>query len=438
MGNRFEVVGPMSGSACMGASKEYPCIKYIAPHHKNDRRGSNQVLTYDLPPGELTQLMLIHIQEGHEAMTTGSGRPAQPYLFMTSAGHAFNNCTFSQWWFGFYCTHGGPKPHFPPSKGRTLFVEHFISSTGQQPHEWEGPALAMGNSVKQWREFYAPRMKGRLAQEAVQKHQAWRESLVAGHPGSSQPHPPHHHQAAEHTYCTHTTQAFADANGVDDELKPFEHAPASPTVAPSSPPVFSHSHKPQPFSAAPLFQQHHHQAPASPSSPLGVAGAASSLDAALDASTSRLKRPKREHVGEEEHYDGGGACCALACEPDAAAPMHNKRVKAEHGSAPQHLAPLDLHQQQDQLAEGGGRYGWADGWGAGEGEEEEEVDQGEEGQEGHLGAMEAATPYGDAEGGVEGEDGDEVEIIADFAKQPAELIDLVTESGGEEDWEGDA
>ena len=188
MGNRFEIQKAEApdegardgggGDGCQAAGGA-EVVRYIAPHHKNDRRGSNQVLCYDLPPGPLTQLMLVHIKEGHGVLTRFF-RHAQPHLFMSTSGLAFNDVLFAQWWHGFYHNLHGPKPYFPPSKGRTLFVENFIASTGHQPQDsWEGAALAMGNSVKQWREFYAPRMKGRLAQEAVHKHQVWREGLFA-------------------------------------------------------------------------------------------------------------------------------------------------------------------------------------------------------------------------------------------------------------------
>lgn len=168
-GNRFEVHKSEGGGEV---------VTYIAPHHKNDRRGSNQVLTYDLPAGPLTELMLMHIKEGHGVLIRAY-KHRQPHLFMSGSGLSFSDCLFAQWWHNFYHNTKGPLPYFPPSKGRTLFVESFISSTGHQPQEsWEGAAMAMGNSVKQWKEFYAPRMKHRLAQEAVHKHQAWRHEVM--------------------------------------------------------------------------------------------------------------------------------------------------------------------------------------------------------------------------------------------------------------------
>ena len=204
-----------------------PCagevVRYIAPHHKNDRRGANLVISYDLPPGPLTQLMLIHIREGHRVLASFHRHP-QPHLFMSSSGLAFNDALFAIWWHNFYVNHNGPEPYFPPSKGRTLFVEHFIASTGHQPKEsWEGAAMAMGNSVKQWKEFYAPRMKHRLAQDAVHQHREWREGLMAAAhvgPQSCATTPPH----------AGGEQARASASA-----KPFEPSPAPAPAAPVAP-----------------------------------------------------------------------------------------------------------------------------------------------------------------------------------------------------------
>jgi hypothetical protein len=168
MGNRFEVV--------QGARGEDDRIRYVAPHHKTERRQGGRVLTYMVPEGPLTHLMLIHIKEGHAVLCDNMGRE-QPLLFMTRAGNGFDDVTFPQWWASFFDSPWGPPSdvtYFPPNKGRTIFVEHYMSTTGNHPEEWEGAAYAMGNSIKQWREHYAPQMRDRLAQEAVNSHQQWR------------------------------------------------------------------------------------------------------------------------------------------------------------------------------------------------------------------------------------------------------------------------
>lgn len=152
MGNRFEVV-PSAGG-------EGDRIRYVAPHHKTERRQGGRVLTYLVPEGPLTQLMLIHIKEGHTVLCDSVGKE-QPLLFMTRAGNAYDDVTFPQWWGKLFDGPWGPPTdvtYFPPNKGRTLFVEHYMATTGNHPEEWEGAAYAMGNSTKQWREHYAPQM----------------------------------------------------------------------------------------------------------------------------------------------------------------------------------------------------------------------------------------------------------------------------------------
>jgi hypothetical protein len=129
-----------------------------------------------VPQGPLANLLLLHIKEGHSVLCESIGKD-QPLLFMTRAGNGFDDVTFPQWWASFFDSQWGPPSdvtYFPPNKGRTLFVKHYMATTGNHPEDWEGAAYAMGNSTKQWREHYAPQMRDRLAQDAVNSHQQWR------------------------------------------------------------------------------------------------------------------------------------------------------------------------------------------------------------------------------------------------------------------------
>ena len=196
-GNRFEIVAE--------GGKER--VKYVAPHHKTERRQGGKVLTYMLPQGSVEELLLIHIKEGHAILCHHYGKD-QPMLFMTRSGSAYDDISFPQWWQSFFESRWGPPvgvTYFPPTKGRNLFVEHYMATTGNYPEEWEGAACAMGNSVKQWKEHYAPRMRDRLAQEAVNSHQRWRDAnaaSAAGVGGDQQP--------------QHTTQAQHQPNAAED------------------------------------------------------------------------------------------------------------------------------------------------------------------------------------------------------------------------------
>ena len=297
MGNRFEVHKAEVGPGGAGGDGGAEVVRYVAPHHKNDRRGSNQVLCYDLPPGPLTHLMLIHIKEGHSLLTRHH-RHAQPHLFMSGSGLAFSNALFANWWHGFYHSHKGPLPFFPPSKGRTLFVEHYIASTGHQPQEcWEGPALAMGNSVKQWREFYAPRMKGRLAQEAVHQHSVWREGLKSGLASSSAP-------LDEPAGASHHPPPPPSAEDEEPMLKKVK-VEAPPAPPPASAPLTSplSSCSPPEFGCMPAFKAEQQQ------------GDEGHADAAgwgppSPASTTRSASEwgDDEEGGDDEEEGEGGEC----------------------------------------------------------------------------------------------------------------------------------
>jgi hypothetical protein len=90
------------------------------------RRGDKgNPLTYQFPGGPLTKLMLAHIYEGHKLITQGTGRDV-PQLCTSSAGNAFTDVTFSQYWRTLMqksVTKG--QPPFAPSLARTMFIEEF-------------------------------------------------------------------------------------------------------------------------------------------------------------------------------------------------------------------------------------------------------------------------------------------------------------------------
>jgi hypothetical protein len=176
-GNRFE----------LSVEGGVDVVRYVAPHHKNDRRSGvvSMTITYALPADALTRLMAVHIREGHQLLRA-LHRKRQPRLFMSNTGLEFadpklGDLRFDVWWKAFFHGKLGPAslmqrqagagavPYFPPSKGRNIFVEYYMATTGNSHpgDSWEGAANAMGTSVKQWREFYAPTIRQRMAQQAV-------------------------------------------------------------------------------------------------------------------------------------------------------------------------------------------------------------------------------------------------------------------------------
>ena len=58
--------------------------------------------------------------------------------------------------------------YFPPTDLRTVFVE---DCTYAMPREtWEGAAIVMGNSVRQWKPSYWPSRKKRLVDNVVETY----------------------------------------------------------------------------------------------------------------------------------------------------------------------------------------------------------------------------------------------------------------------------
>jgi hypothetical protein len=100
---------------------------------------------------------------------------------MTATGQPFSNCTFSLWWHDVLTKASAPFIPFPPSKGRNIFVHHFMATVGTTPDDWEAAATAMGTSVHQWKETYGRGVKKIKAQEAVSGHSLWRKR---GRPGA--------------------------------------------------------------------------------------------------------------------------------------------------------------------------------------------------------------------------------------------------------------
>ncbi len=199
------------GTHYVGAQQ--PChVVYSSPHHKNDRRHAGLAsapIEYRLAAGALNELMAVYIREGHKVLCDRHGVHQQT-LFMGSTGRAFCNSTFSQYWNRLLCTLGPNTPFqpFTATKGRTLFVEHYIAVTGDSPENWEGPSYAMGNSPRQWRESYAPQRLRRLGQKAVDNLHKYRSfKQDQGREQSSVPsvHSAHAHTTAQH----HASQAEA-------------------------------------------------------------------------------------------------------------------------------------------------------------------------------------------------------------------------------------
>jgi hypothetical protein len=153
-------------------------ISCITVHGKNERTSVGCNLKLQLPPGDFTDLLLVHIRVGHSILQLESCNPS-PYLFNSDKGQnmAERNCDFTAAWGKIMKRCPVAKamaiPYFPPSKARTSFVQGYRGGMGVDPKMWDGAAACMGNSVRQWDATYDKRKRGRMAQEAVNQHQQW-------------------------------------------------------------------------------------------------------------------------------------------------------------------------------------------------------------------------------------------------------------------------
>ena len=164
LGNHLQILGEKSGG------EDRRSLRFIAPHHKTDRRGF-AAIQIDLPGGIFTKLLLIHIDHGHKVLTQGTG-DYMPYLFSTRSGKPFSTANFTQYWKAIMKTAVGV-PYFAPSLARTSFVNTYTNEFGVEPALWDGAATIMGNTVKMWNEQYNPLKRGREAQAAVDRHSAF-------------------------------------------------------------------------------------------------------------------------------------------------------------------------------------------------------------------------------------------------------------------------
>jgi hypothetical protein len=146
-------------------------------HGKNDRRPNRSSYQLEIPvpsgPTAFSECLLVHIRAGRPLLTQEGGEDnAKMRLFVTcKSGMAFSDVTFVQFWhkamrdtraeaFGV--------PPFPPSKGRSSFVEAFTDlAGGVEPEFREGASAIMGNTPSQWNASYNPSRRQRSADAAI-------------------------------------------------------------------------------------------------------------------------------------------------------------------------------------------------------------------------------------------------------------------------------
>jgi hypothetical protein len=173
-GNHIKVIGGLvrdaqdPGSSSAVTPHTARAITFHAPHHKTEHRGFAPI-EFKLPEGELTDLLLLHIEEGHKLLTQATGDECVS-LFVTRTGKPFSDSNFTQYWDKVMTSAPPELSYFPPVLARTVFVEDYTSATGRPPNMWDGAAAIMGNSVPTWEACYNPSARKRRAQQAVDNH----------------------------------------------------------------------------------------------------------------------------------------------------------------------------------------------------------------------------------------------------------------------------
>lgn len=157
-GDRVEVTG------CNMSYTGSTDITIKVVHGKSDRKHQHGGYQVDIPEGLFKDLLLSHIEEGRAALEQeGAGKEACLKLFVSNSGNPFNDATFVHYWRGVMdSARAFGLDYIPPTVARTVFVEDCCLNTPKQ--FWEGAAMVMGNTVKQWAQSYNPSRKRRLVE----------------------------------------------------------------------------------------------------------------------------------------------------------------------------------------------------------------------------------------------------------------------------------
>lgn len=165
-------------------------VAFHVEHGKTDKHGNFVPLDVILPRGNLTKLLLAHIEQGQAVRVGYTPDPegSATSLLISGGGKTFTNSTFDHYWAGLLRRTAKDIPHFPPSLARTSYVEDFIAGMGDKPQTWDGAAVIMGNSVKTWTQNYAPTRRLRSARETIALHAEFtrrRMEAAGAGPGTS-------------------------------------------------------------------------------------------------------------------------------------------------------------------------------------------------------------------------------------------------------------
>ena len=148
-------------------------FKLVLPHHKNQQRWGNQVISFNLPL-EMGQLLSIYCFQVWPFLR---GDTSVPTLFMNKSGTAMHPRQLCAYWKRMLAD-AGAAGLFPPKMLRHIFTTHRLEHPEVPGPSNEHAAIVMGNSVEAWVKHYHRNHQNWAAQEAVDNMAVYRVAVL--------------------------------------------------------------------------------------------------------------------------------------------------------------------------------------------------------------------------------------------------------------------
>ena len=189
---------------CIGG----PLSLYL-PHHKNEASWGRAPIRFQLPQ-ELTELMSLHLSQGHALVTEYLGNEEQPHVFVDYQARPLTDSNFTIYW-GRIMRAYGLQDTISPSQCRQVFVHERRSAERVEGPSDKGAAMVMGHSVKQWDKWYDLDFHARHAQQAVDAMATWRNNHY------QLPQPQHHSFSSPPTSCSQVSRASRTPTVIEED-----------------------------------------------------------------------------------------------------------------------------------------------------------------------------------------------------------------------------
>ena len=152
-------------------------MRMVFPHHKNEHKWKRAVIQFDVP-SDLAELLQRYLAGPRQALLQYHlliGDTCD-HVFMDTQGRAFGSAVFTTYWQNMMLRLGAPALN--PSICRQIFVSERQSDNAAPGPSDRGAAMIMGHSIRQWHDWYDLSFHARLAQDAVNAMQVWRDAML--------------------------------------------------------------------------------------------------------------------------------------------------------------------------------------------------------------------------------------------------------------------